>query len=248
MITNFFNDVNSMGEKLLVLHAFRTKIVKLQKWVFGYIQCQKARVQLLWLALERIERDIRSEQISILARSENGAMHNLLNSKEFGGTVTRLDSVHGNLNSLLTQQQRWRRKQKQRDRIEDGRLALSSAPKSWHQKILHHIDGSRKLLMLRNLLGVQRRRHIVEKIETKKWSRNNKFEVDLKDVRDFLTTPGHLGVTTILGPQQNQKKRFEPFLLLHGGGLEELRYIAITLAKESLSTSTGLHSTYFNNT
>ena len=57
LITTFLQDSTGMSETMRAIYAFRQTVLRLQRWIKGWITVQRCRMRILWIKCERMYRE-----------------------------------------------------------------------------------------------------------------------------------------------------------------------------------------------
>ena len=236
ILLHFIYSVNDSSIRTQKLYRFRNRVIKIQT-VFGqFYKCQRARLKLLHLALQRELHLARLERVREQSNRERHAVKLMKRTHFFGDAVNKLDDICSNLTAMVA-----RRTKENNLKIRKFRQLQVLNEKKEEVKQSHHIlgkkndeewcDGRHYTHILKRVLGNQRKRHILrqkeaERVETRITTHQ---AVDPEEVREFLQTEGHTGPKyDVLDYKEVEKQHLmrNPLILLTGGGLRELRDIA----------------------
>lgn len=240
ILTHFICCVNGSSIRTQKLYRFRSRVIKVQT-VFGqFYKCQRARLQLLYLAFQRELHQARLERNQVKTNRERISMRSMRRTPFFGEAVQKLDDICSNLTNMITRRNiinNLKMKQLQQLQNESERKRANSHS---HKSIL----GSRAQssgrhqyeTILKRVLGNQRKRHILSQkgVDHAHKSFATHQAVDPKEVKEFLKTPGHAGPTYVILDHRDleNKRKNTPLILLTGGAIHELRDIAKSIVAE----------------
>jgi hypothetical protein len=106
LLLRFLRDSTGLSETTRKMYGFRSRVVRIQLYVRDWLDVQYARLQLLWLAMERSERR-KAHQIHMeKVKSERSSLHALYAVKGFTETLTNIDHVNSDLMRLYAKQSR----------------------------------------------------------------------------------------------------------------------------------------------
>jgi hypothetical protein len=223
------------------VHEFMSKVVLCQRWVRAFLQCQEARLQLLWRVMERAERrrqdGLRQERF----RKEKEA-HDLLRAcrGDYVSTAISIDAVAHKTSKLIAERQLRVRRIKRVMRVAEAVVQAASGieeshshtvtsavpPRSWVQRALSAGPGAvHRLRILRKVLRHQRRMHIsrFEATRSRRASQRTVPVIALSDVREFLRdVTGRYQIQLRIEDGRAQGLLSSVFSLLTGGAVTEV--------------------------
>ena len=185
------------------MHQFLAKIRRIQRYAKSFVRCQEARLQLLWLVMERAERRKQDNLRRARYKREKEAKDLLRACRsDYVATAISIDEVAHRTNKLLSDQRlkvrRIRHAQALAHQVatspssplgHSGLLSSLIVQKSWNERILSMGGaGAYRLSLLRKVLRHQRQLHLnrFESLEAKINRQKAQPKIDLEDVRDFL--------------------------------------------------------------
>ena len=234
MLTHFIFCVNGSSLRTQKLYRFRARVIKIQT-VFGqFYKCQRARLQLLYLAFLRELHQARLDRNQVKTNRERISMRSMKRTPFFSDAVQKLDDICSNLttmiarrnviNNLKMKQLRQLQNETERQRSNSYHILGSKGPpqstnRRQYDYILKRVLGNQRKRHILSQKGVDDRAHISIKAHQ---------AVDPTDVREFLKTPGHEGPTYVVLDHRDieEKSKHSPLILLTGGAIRELRDIA----------------------
>mmetsp|Transcript_17922 Transcript_17922/g.29979 ORF Transcript_17922/g.29979 Transcript_17922/m.29979 type:complete len:655 (+) Transcript_17922:217-2181(+) len=241
LVSHFIACVNGASVRTQKLYKFRGRVVKIQN-VFGqFYKCQRARLKLLYLALQRELHSARLERNFAKRLREKNSVRLMKRTHFFGEAVQKLDNICASLTEMIA------RKNATNNLKMKQFLQLQNEDDKKHSKVKTHATAyvgdnqhsqSQYEVILKRVLGNQRKRHILSKkgadhTQKKVISTSHAIVVDPMEVKAFLKTDGHAGPKYLaLDPVDIKKRRHSPLILLTGGAIRELRDIAKGIVAE----------------
>ena len=188
----------------LRIRQFLSKIRRVQRHAKAFVRCQDARLQLLWLVMERAERRKQDSIRRARFRREKEAKDLLRACRsDYVATAISIDEVAHKTSKLLAEQRLKVRRIRHSQALAQQLANMPSSPlghsgllssllthkKSWKERVLA-MDGAgaHRLGILRNVLRHQRQLHVnrFESLEARMNRQKPQPRIDLADVRDFL--------------------------------------------------------------
>lgn len=189
----------------LRIRQFLAKIRRIQRHAKAFVRCQDARLQLLWLAMERAERKKQDSIRRARFRREKEAKDLLRACRsDYVATAISIDQVAHKTNKLLTEKRLKVRRIRHAQALAHQLATMPSSPlghsgllssvlrgqqKSWKERVLSMGGaGIHRLELLRMVLRHQRQLHInrFQSLEARINRQKPQPRIDLGDVRDFL--------------------------------------------------------------
>lgn len=240
ILSHFISAVNGSSSRTQKLYKFRSRVIKIQRAFGQYYKCQRARLKLLFMAFERELHLARLERNREKNYRERVCVRTMKRAAFFGEAVQKLDDVCSNLSAMIARRNKANNlKIRQLRQLQNENPKPQEKPQAMKRKMSCHIlgkssfDASKRHYepILKKVLGNQRRRHIL----SHSGDDNSPFKtrlqahqaVDPDDVKEFLKVPNHPGPKfVVLDHRVANNLESNPLLLLTGGGLQELKYLA----------------------
>jgi hypothetical protein len=70
LMTTFLQDCTGMSATMRAIYAFRQTVIRLQRWIRGWIEVQRCRMRILWMKSERMVREHQREERALKLREE----------------------------------------------------------------------------------------------------------------------------------------------------------------------------------
>ena len=241
LIKRFIRDAARMGDKVKFLVGFRNRVIKIQKWLRGWISIQENRLYALNLVFERIKAARRADTLRRNKKAEKLSMKSMAVLEGFGHSLLNIKKVQTRINNIFSdvdaKKKHWAYSEHQlehehhhhlqHNHDDGGHHQHHSKARSW----IRHMRGgmsstSDRLHDLRFILATQRKRHMLRLKETQQLLKKAERIVNEDALREFLSRPDdHKSQDKIFEVRDKNGKRVEevanvsslpPFLLLSG--------------------------------
>ena len=188
----------------LRIRRFLSKIRRVQRLARAFVRCQDARLQLLWLAMERAERRKQDAIRRARFRREKEAKDLLRACRsDYVATAISIDEVAHRTSKLLTEQRLKVRRIRHSQALAHQLATMEPSPlghsgllasvlgqqRSWRERVqAMGAAGAHRLALLRKVLKHQRQVHVnrFESLEARMSRQKPQPRIDLADVREFL--------------------------------------------------------------
>ena len=186
----FIKDSTGLSETVRKVYAFRKKVICLQLHFKSWLAIAKARIQILWMTMDKIVKiRIENDRIEKMTK-EKSALKAIAKLNGFGNKLLEMNTLKKNLDRLLTQQQKNMKKTLTSQGLEDEetnaltksgldtkintgtmekKLSMYAKSKeSWWNRIAKDSKNKNKLRLIQYVLQKQRLRHIASITEETK--------------------------------------------------------------------------------
>lgn len=244
LIKIFIKACGSLSDKVRLMKKWRGKIIKLQRYVRDYIRIQEARQILLWMALERIEKERLNRRRKDFIANQKGALRAMTALQGFSNTLKYMNIVQAKIHRVLDdydmKKKHWHTSE-ELQRNSDGNPQVSYGPfmnnlvankkesstRRWIKHILAVPATRDKLQNIRFILKSQRRRHLLFMNEATSLLKKAEKKINESALKIFLKDPDkHDGLDQVFEIRDKLGKKIEesansapPFLLLTKGAL-----------------------------
>jgi len=231
LITHFIKCVTGSASRTEKLYRFRGRVIRIQRVYRTFFLCTRARLKLMFLALQREMHIARLERNRSQLHREKKSVRSMKKTLFFGDAVQKLDDICNNLTVMIAQRNRVNNL-----KIKQFRELMNEAEKPVEiKRVLSRGRGggyceSQFEDVLRRILRNQRRRHILNLKDMERAEASRvllRHAVDPVEVKKFLKNNYHTGpLNYVLELQQMKRFQSHPLILLTAGGVRELRSVA----------------------